>query len=95
VQGELAAPIEPVSARPPAADTPTVAPASELIEPLTARELDVLRLVANGLSNQAIAERLVLSIGTVKWYTRQVYGKLGVQTRTQAIVRAHELRLLP
>jgi LuxR family maltose regulon positive regulatory protein len=65
-----------------------------LIEPLTARELEVLRLIAEGLTNRQIADRLILALGTVKWYTTQIYGKLGVQNRAQAIRRAQELNLL-
>lgn len=66
----------------------------ELIERLTQRELEVLRLIGDGLSNQAIADRLVLSHGTIRWYTQQIYGKLGVQSRTQALARARSLQLL-
>lgn len=62
-----------------------------LIEPLTERELEVLRLIADGLSNQEIADTLILSVGTVKWYTTQIYGKLGVQNRAQAVRRAQQL----
>jgi predicted ATPase/DNA-binding CsgD family transcriptional regulator len=69
-----------------------------LIEPLTDRELDVLRLMADDLSNQEMAERLVLSPTTIKWYTQQVYGKLGIhesgQKRRQAVARARALGLL-
>jgi LuxR family maltose regulon positive regulatory protein len=67
---------------------------SALIEPLSERELEVLRLVADGLSNQEIADALILSVGTVKAHVHNVYGKLGVHGRTQAIARARELRLL-
>lgn len=66
-----------------------------LVEHLTPRELEVLELIGDGLSNQAIAERLVLSHGTVRWYTQQIYGKLGVRSRTQALARARNRRLLP
>jgi DNA-binding CsgD family transcriptional regulator len=65
-----------------------------LIEPLTEREQEVMQLLAEGLSNQEIADRLIVAIGTVKWYTRQIYGKLGVQSRTQAIAHARHLNLL-
>ena len=65
-----------------------------LIEPLSDRELEVLALLADGLSNQKIAERLVLSIGTVKTHTSSIYRKLDVSSRTQAIARAKELSLL-
>jgi predicted ATPase/DNA-binding CsgD family transcriptional regulator len=65
-----------------------------LSEPLTERELEILRLVSDGLSNREIADQLVLAVSTVKWYTNQMYGKLGVNSRTQALARARELQLL-
>jgi len=67
---------------------------SPLVEPLSQRELEVLRLVAEGLSNREIAERLVVAIGTVKVHLHNICGKLGVQNRTQAILRARQLGLL-
>jgi LuxR family maltose regulon positive regulatory protein len=57
--------------------------------------LEILHLVADGLSNRAIARELIFSLGTVKWYLHQIYDKLGVGSRTQAIARAKELELLP
>jgi predicted ATPase/DNA-binding CsgD family transcriptional regulator len=63
--------------------------------PLTAREQEVLALLANGLSNREIAAQLVFSLGTVKWYANQIYSKLGVGSRAQAVIRARELNLLP
>jgi len=74
--------------------TPTYAHA-ELVEPLTDRELDVLRLVAEGLSNQEISERLFVSPGTVKWHTSNIYGKLGAAGRTAAVALARRLELIP
>jgi LuxR family maltose regulon positive regulatory protein len=65
-----------------------------LIEPLSERELEVLRLIADGYSNQAIADRLVVAVGTVKKHINNLYGKLDVQSRTQALVRARDLHLL-
>jgi LuxR family transcriptional regulator, maltose regulon positive regulatory protein len=59
-----------------------------LVEPPSERELEVLLLVAAGLSNQAIAERLVVTLSTVKKHINHLYGKLDVRTRTQAIARA-------
>jgi predicted ATPase/DNA-binding CsgD family transcriptional regulator len=61
---------------------------------LTQRELEVLRLMAAGLSNQMIAERLFLAFETVKWYLKQIYSKLHVSSRTQAIAAAHTAGLL-
>jgi LuxR family maltose regulon positive regulatory protein len=77
-------------------DAPADSPAlrSSLIEPLSARELEVLRLIAEGLSNQAIAQKLFLSTGTVKVHLRHIYGKLDVNSRTQAVARLRELNLL-
>jgi LuxR family maltose regulon positive regulatory protein len=65
-----------------------------LIEPLTERELEVLALIAQGLSNREIAGRLFLALSTVKVHTRNIYGKLSVHNRTQAAARARELGLL-
>jgi len=65
-----------------------------LIEPLTERERDVLQLLAEGASNREIAQRLILSTGTVKKYVYNICGKLGVQSRMQALVRARALHLL-
>lgn len=63
-------------------------------EGLSKRSIDILRLLADGLSDREIAERLVMTINTVKWYNRQIYSVLGVRSRTQAIARARELHLL-
>ncbi len=65
-----------------------------LAEPLSERELEVLRLIADGHSNQAIADRLVVAVSTVKKHVNNLYGKLDVQSRTQALARARELHLL-
>lgn len=65
-----------------------------LIEPLSPRELEVLRLIQQGLSNQEIADRLYLALSTVKGYTRTLFDKLQVQRRTEAVARARELGLL-
>jgi LuxR family maltose regulon positive regulatory protein len=73
---------------------PPVSPAQPLIEPLSQRELEVLRLIAQGLSNREIGERLFLALDTVKGHNRRIFDKLQVQSRTEAIARAHELGLL-
>jgi LuxR family maltose regulon positive regulatory protein len=61
---------------------------------LSQRELEVLRLVSQGLSNRDIGERLVLALDTVKGHNRRIYEKLQVQRRTEAVARARELGLL-
>ena len=65
-----------------------------LVEPLSERELEILQLLAEGLTNQEIGSRLFLSLNTVKVHTRNIYGKLNVHSRTQAIARSQELGLL-
>ena len=65
-----------------------------LIEPLSQRELEVLQLVAQGLSNNEISKRLFLALDTVKGHNRRIYDKLQVQRRTEAVARARELGLL-
>jgi LuxR family transcriptional regulator, maltose regulon positive regulatory protein len=77
----------------------TLAPAepkagSSLIEPITSREMEVLRLIANGLTNAQIAERLVISMGTVKAHSASIFRKLDAANRTQAVSRARELGIL-
>ncbi len=68
---------------------------SSLVEPLSQRELEVLQLIAQGLSNREISERLFLALDTVKGHNRRIYGKLGVKNRTQAINKARSLNILP
>jgi LuxR family maltose regulon positive regulatory protein len=77
----------PATSRPPIGTPP-------LLDPLTEREVEVLRLLAEGTPNAAIAEALVVSVGTVKKHVFNVCRKLGVQNRTQAVARARALRLL-
>jgi LuxR family maltose regulon positive regulatory protein len=72
----------------------SVPSAPSLVEPLTSREMEVLHLLGKGRSNHEIAEALVITLNTVKKYTGNIYGKLGVHSRTQAVVRAQELGLL-
>jgi predicted ATPase/DNA-binding CsgD family transcriptional regulator len=63
-------------------------------ESLSKRAVEILRLLAEGLSDREIAERLVMTVNTIKWYNRQIYSILAVSSRTQAIARARELQLL-
>jgi LuxR family maltose regulon positive regulatory protein len=65
-----------------------------LVEPLSQREIEVLRLIAQGLSNREIGERLFLAVNTVKGHNRIIFDKLQVQRRTEAVARARELDLL-
>lgn len=70
-------------------------PNMQLVEPLTDRELAVLRQVATGSSNREIAQRLVISVGTVKAHIYHITAKLGARSRTEAVARAREAGLLP
>ncbi|MCA9954636.1 MAG: hypothetical protein KC434_07945, partial [Anaerolineales bacterium] len=65
-----------------------------LLEPLSERELEVLLLVADGRSNQEIADQLFVTLGTVKKHLNNIYGKLGVARRTEAVAQARALHLL-
>jgi LuxR family maltose regulon positive regulatory protein len=67
---------------------------NNLIEPLTERELEVLRLMAEGLKYEEIAGRLFISLNTVRTYVKGIYGKLNVNNRTKAIAAAHQHRLI-
>ncbi len=69
-------------------------PAGLLLDPLTERELEILSLIARGCSNYQIADRLVISVGTVKGHVNHILSKLDAQNRTQAVARARELELL-
>ena len=66
----------------------------EMVEPLSQRELEILELIAQGLSNREIGARLFLALNTVKGHNRRIFDKLQVQRRTEAIARARELGLL-
>ena len=68
---------------------------SDIMEPLSEREIEVLLLIAEGLSNPEIAARLYLSVNTVKVHTRNIYSKLDVNNRTQAVNRGKDLGILP
>ena len=67
---------------------------STMVEPLSQRELEILKLIAQGLSNREICERLFLALDTVKGHNRKIFDKLQVQRRTEALARARELGLL-
>jgi predicted ATPase/DNA-binding CsgD family transcriptional regulator len=73
---------------------PFIAQPADSPERLNERELEILRLIARGLSNHEIANQLVLAVSTVKWYINNIFGKLHVGNRTQAVARARELKLL-
>ena len=76
------------------AEKQKTSPDQPLIEPLSSRELEVLQLIAQGLSNDEISKRLFLALDTVKGHNRRIYDKLQVQRRTEAVARARELGLL-
>jgi len=67
---------------------------AELLDPLTPRELEIMRLIGKGYSNPEIASKLVVSVNTIKKHTSNIYAKLGVRSRTQAIARVQQLNLL-
>jgi LuxR family maltose regulon positive regulatory protein len=67
---------------------------SNLIEPLSAREIEVLKLLSNGATNQEIALNLVIAVTTAKKHVSNIIGKLGVSNRTQAVAKARELDLI-
>ncbi len=69
-------------------------PAQDLIEPMSERELEVLGLIAEGLSNREISERLFLALDTIKGHNRRIFAKLHVKNRTEAVARARELSLI-
>ncbi|MBQ4901217.1 hypothetical protein KB559_20445 [Paenibacillus sp. Marseille-P2973] len=65
-----------------------------LIEPLSQREMEVLQLIDQGLSNREITDKLFLALDTVKGHNRRIFEKLNVQRRTEALARARELNLI-
>jgi len=75
-------------------DSSDVDPNQLLIEPLSNRELDVLQLMAQGHTNKAIADELVIAVSTVKKHVNNIFGKLTVSSRTQAVTRARDLNIL-
>ncbi len=75
-------------------DKPNPSPTGALVEPLSQRELEILKLVSQGLTNREISERLFLALDTIKGHNRKIFDKLQVQSRTEAVARAHELGLI-
>lgn len=88
------APVVAVRAGESAHDTGSASHSTRLAEPLSPREREVLRLIAAGCSNDEIARTFVVAISTVKTHVNNVFGKLGVWSRTQAVARARDLNLL-
>lgn len=78
----------------PIAEQSTNSQTSQLIDPLSGREIEVLQLIAHGLTNQEIADQLYLSLHTVKVHARNIYSKLAVKNRTQAVAQAKALGIL-
>jgi LuxR family maltose regulon positive regulatory protein len=76
------------------ASGPSLPKSQPLIEPLSDRELEILALIAQGYTNQQIADRLFLALDTVKWHNKSMFGKLQVRNRARAVLRAQELGLL-
>ncbi len=74
----------------PAAEAPTPAPVAGLVDPLSAREIEILRLLATDLDGPEIARHLVVSLNTVRTHTKNIYAKLGVNSRRAAVSRARE-----
>ncbi|MBW5449417.1 response regulator [Cohnella sp. CFH 77786] len=71
---------------------PVRIPAEQLLQALTKREEEIMDLMALGLTNEEIAGRLSVSVGTVKWFNTQIFSKLDVKSRAQAIAKMHEIR---
>jgi len=76
------------------APSKTQTPQSEWVEPLSEREIEILQLIAEGLTNQEIATKLYLSLNTVKVHTRNIYSKLSVHHRTAAVAKARACGIL-
>ena len=94
IQAEYVATLLAAFDDPQAAEAKVRVEASPLVDPLTGREEEILALVAAGLTNQEIAEKLIISIGTVKRHVSNIFGKLGASHRAQAVALANEMGLL-
>ena len=92
IQAHLIA-IAPVAPPPVVTEQPTDT-SRALADPLSPRELQILSLICKGLSNQEIGQQIFLSLSTVKWHNQNIFDKLDVQRRTEAVARARELNLL-
>jgi LuxR family maltose regulon positive regulatory protein len=86
---------QPPSSAEPSAGRPSAAGVPGLVEPLSSREVEVLRLLATGKQNQEIADELVVALSTVKKHVTHIFDKLGATNRTEATMRAREFGLLP
>ncbi len=84
---------DPARRQPRPASVSTAISRTPLVEPLRPREIEVLEHIADGRSNQEIADEMIMALSTVKWYLRNIYDKLNVSRRTQALARARELNL--
>ncbi|NTU65800.1 MAG: response regulator transcription factor, partial [Chloroflexi bacterium] len=91
---KLLSAFEPTADERPVSSVSPIGTPTSLVEPLSERELEVLRLMAAGLSNHEIADKLIISVGTVKSHVHSVLGKLDARDRTQAVLKAQELKLL-
>ena len=65
-----------------------------LVEPLNEREISILKMMSVGCSNREIGDELYLSVNTIRWYASQIYAKLGVKNRGEAVARARKLGVL-
>lgn len=65
-----------------------------MIQPLTDTQHRIIGLIATGMSNQEVADKLFITVGTTKWHLNQIYGRLQARNRTEAVARARELDLL-
>lgn len=86
--------LEAFGEQPAPAAAPLVPPPAYLVEPLSEREQEVLALLVTGSSNKEIAEKLVITVGTAKWHVHNIYQKLDVGSRAEAIARAHQWHLV-